>query len=181
MEKWKWVIFDGAIPHMCSPSLVDVIVADLERRGCPVSEVQDGDGKFTIDMPGMVAVKRPWEDFEFDGLELSIPCEDVDTFVVYIGEDLKERGGEGGRYYKIHGWHRCLVVTPEQRGRLLAVLRDRLPTADRRAREFYATMKPMSQVLREANAAANNVPVEQIPDCGGHKNDRFHPKKRGQS
>lgn len=178
--KWKFVTFEGALPHLIGSSLVKAIVADLEARDCTVRKIADC-ADWSIDMPGMCRTDRPWEKFRFLGLDpVAIPSEDVASFIVQL-EGLKERTSNGRRYYKLHAFMRCWVLRPSQYSKLLATLRGIVPKAEQAARAFYADKKPASQVLREANAKAIGVPVEQIPDCGGHKNDRLHPKEHGEA
>jgi len=176
--KWKFVTFEGALPHLIGASLVKAIVADLEARDCKLKKIADC-SDWSIDMPGMCRIDRPWEKFTFLGLDpVAIPSEDVLAFVEQL-ENLKERTSNGRRYYKLHAFRRCWVLRPSQHAKLLKMLRARGLKAEQTAAAFYADKKPASEVLREANAKAQGLPVEQIPDCGGHKNDRFVPNKRG--
>lgn len=176
--RWKWVTFDnGGIGHLVAEDLLSGLVADLARRGCPVSKVV-ACLKFQIDMPGLSAVDRPIEKFTLDGVTVEIPSEDIGALAEQLNA-LKVRKFDDGRsYFKMHGRYRAWVLTPVQHHELLTKLCMILPNAETRAKAFYVRRKPLSEVLREANAKANDVPVSEIPDCGGHKNDRFHKKDR---
>lgn len=148
----------------------------------------------SIDEPGIVCVDRPWMSFPIDGLVVEIPCEDVMMFRLQL-ENLKPRyfqryeahekvdgieakgtDEEGLTYYKLHGWLSCIVLSPYDRYDLLEALKAKEAEAEAQSAAFYANRKLPSQVLREANAAANGIPVEEVPDCGGHKQDRFGKK-----
>lgn len=173
MAGWKWLMFEGAIPHMVPNELVDVIVADLERRGCPLEEKREGTHLF-IDQPGMVCTTRPNEEFELRGLDLEIPSEDFGDFLGQLAE-LKLRDGQ---YYKLHGFHRCIVLTPALKDELQLRLAQLYPTAEARAIEFYAGRKVPSEVLKEANRRPGEK-VEDMPNLGANKLDRFKAKGSG--
>ncbi len=87
---------------------------------------------------------------------------------------------EGG-YFKLHGFMVALVLDPVQYFRLLDAMRERLPAAERRAQEFYAVNPSASEVLREVAAKLGGVPLEDVPDLGGHKNDRLRPRGSGKA
>lgn len=175
MLGWKWLMFDGAISHAVSEELYDVIVVDLERRGCELKEETPSKGVF-FDRPGMIATERPVENLFVDGLELNIPSEDV----LYFTAKLEALELRDGCYYKLHdGWRCALVLTQGQRDELLAKLKELVPGAEARAAEFWATRKLPSEVLREIAAKQSGRPIEEIPNLGGNKNDRFKPKGSG--
>ncbi len=160
MAEWRWVKFDGAKPHMVPLDLYDDIVRDLESRGCPLSEAKTSD-RMTIDMPGMVCVDRPWEEFDLDGLRLEVPSEDVSMFLS-LCRGLSERVTHTGRSYrKLHGFLRCLVLTPAQLEELTELLGVREYEAEARAAAFYATRRTPAQVLRDAQPG---MPPELAPD-----------------
>lgn len=182
MANWRYILYAEVVAHCCPEELVAPMLEELRAR-TPLTEMSPpyppADAPCTrlaLDMPGMVMTTRPWEDFDFDGLLLSIPCEDVAAFLDQL-QELKERSWG----YKLHGFHRCLCLSPAQRDALITLLRERVVSADMRARAFYADKKPMSLILREANAKAQGVPVEKIPDCGAHRTDHLHPRERGQA
>jgi hypothetical protein len=174
MAGWKWLIFEGAIPHMVPDELLDVIVKDLESRGCPLSEKREGMYLY-LDQPGMMCTTRPNEELELRELDLEVPSEDFSAFLGDLSE-LKLR--EGG-YYKLHGFHRCIVLTPALKKELLRLMAERFPTAEARAMEFYAGRKLPSEVLRDIAAKQTGKPVEEIPNLGGNKLDRFKAKDDG--
>lgn len=171
-RKWLWINFDGAIPHFVCAGLSKSLINDLKNRGCPVDK-QEECTDMNIDMPGMICTDRPWETLPFMGADIDIPSEDVASFILKLSE-LKERVFDDGTpYYKLHGFCRCIVFTPAQRVAFLDLLKSRVQEAEKRATLFWADRKPPSQVLREAAASVNNIPIEEVPNLGGNKVDRF--------
>lgn len=209
MLLWKWLILDGWKPHAVPMWLEKALLDDLRSRpesGKDLEYTSTETTNMAIDFPGMVAIDRPWMTFALDGLAVEIPCEDVGGFVNELkrlkprhfkgdhtaGETVLLSNGdriiatgvdEGVMYYKLHGFNRCIVLTPDLYVDLLEALEARLDEAEEKATVFWATRKLPSQILREANAVANGIPVEEVPDCGGHKNDRFHARviKKGEA
>jgi hypothetical protein len=183
---WKWLIIDGWKSHGIPAYLQQTLLDDLSER-----EEQKGHGDLEfeakdtttcgIDMPGMVAMNRPWMTFQIDGLSIDIPCEDVLEFI----EQLKAapmrtwtKGTTeyvGSSYYKLHGFHKCIVLTPDLRAELLTQLESNLEEAEAQSKAFWADRKLPSQVLQEANAKAHGLEIDAYKnvDFGGHKHDRF--------
>ncbi len=182
MTRWRYILYAEVVAHCCPDFLVEPMLEDLRVRTRltpmqpPYPPADAPCARLHLDMPGMVMTTRPWEDFDFEGLALSIPSEDVGAFLCELENAPARSWG-----YKLHGFHKCLCLSPAQRDDLLELLRARYVEADTRARVFYADKKPLSLVLREANAHANKIPIEQVPDCGAHKTDHLHPKNRGQA
>jgi hypothetical protein len=192
MVPWKWLLIDGWMSHAVPAYLVQTLVDDLAGR--PESEgkvpevVAEDITRFSIDRPGMAAMGRPWMDFYIDGLHISTPCEDVVTFIGKLKKrpmrtwDKGTTRYVGANYYKLHGFNRCIVLTPDLRFDLIEALEAKIENAEAQATAFYADRKPLGQVLQEANAIAHGLDRDAYKDqdFGGHKNDRFHlvmPKK----
>lgn len=185
--EWRWLLFSKEdfmiLPHAARGKVRDYVVWDLEQRGCAL--VEDNDlVKMNIDQPGMVAMDRPWESFQLDSLTIEMPCEDIATFVLQL-ESVRARPIPGTsplvNCYKLHGFHRALCLDDDDRASLLQQLRDRLPSAEARAAEFWAGRKLPSEVLREAAALTSGQPLESIPNLGGNKQDRFRLKSGGKA
>jgi hypothetical protein len=176
--KWKWIGFEDAKHHMVCASLAPAIKADLKARGHLPTKEQDAK-TFGIDMPGMILVGRPFDEFKVCGLKVSIPCEDMATFILAV-EKLEPRTQGTKTYYKLHGFLRCWVLTPHQKSVLLAQLKSRVLKAEDRACKFLAGRKSPAMMLREVAAKASGQPIESIPDLGGHRLDRFFGE-RGES
>lgn len=177
-RKWLWCVYENTPGVMISAGLHRRFAAAMKRVGKKLSEHPAQNPNYSkemfLDEPGMVCTDRPIEEFDFLGLKLRIPSEDVDSFLYRI-ERLVPNGG----WYELHGFHRCLVLTDWQRIKLASVLRERVTSAVEKARIFWADREPMHESLRKANADALGVPVDEIPDLGGHKNDRHLPRERG--
>jgi hypothetical protein len=180
-RRWCWVQFENAKSHFVCAGLLRDLLAEMKDRGVLFQSVMMDTDCVTFDMPGMIVGARPWESFDFFGLTLEIPCEDVATFITQLrGLELR-RFARSVAYYKLHGLHRCMVLTPPQRDALQSMLMKRVMLAEQRAHAFYAGQQPVSEILREANAKATGRSVDEVPDLGGHKNDRFHGKTRGEA
>ena len=188
MIPWKWLIIDGwkshGIPAYLVGTLIDDLNARAEAEGQPVAFEAKDTIHCAIDQPGMCYTDRPWMTFQIDGLAVEMPCEDVFDFVQQLKKLPKRtwKHGEsqfvGADYYKVHGFHRCLVLTPDLHAQLLAELEAGLQEAEARATAFLADKKPAWQVLQEANAiaAGKDKDAYKNVDFGGHKNDRIHDK-----
>lgn len=176
--EWRWLMFDKegnfVPPHAARGRVRDAVVFDLEHRECRLFGDQ-GLRDLVIDQPGMICTTRPIEKFDFFGLELGIPSEDVGSFVLQL-QDIKPRTVGDVTFYKMHGYLSILALSVDEYASLLSLLRNRLPEAERHASEFYAVRKLPSEVLREAAAASTGQPLEKIPNLGANKNDRFKLK-----
>lgn len=178
---WKWLKIDGWKSHAVPAYLGHTLIADLRARRNEEIEYEEQDTtNVAIDMPGMIAVDRPWMDFELDGLTVEMPCEDVLAFWSEL-KNLRSREfthgtgmGVGMTYYKLHGLYKCIVLTPDLRFQLLEALADKTAQAEMEATAFWAGRKLPAQVLREAAALTSGKEIDQIGDMGGHKQDRFH-------
>lgn len=183
MSDWKWLMFSMpdqvVVSHAARGPVIDAVVGELAVRGASLEQT-DALPKLNIDQPGMICTTRPIEEFDFYSLRLEIPSEDIASFVMQL-EKLKPRVYGGVEFYKLHGFWRALCLSIGEHGNLLVMLRNRLPIAEKRAAEFYAVNKLPSEVLREAAAASTGQSLENIPNLGGNKNDRFKPKGGGQA
>ena len=186
-RKWHWIILRGAKAHMVCAGLLRQLLVEMTGRDCEIESAKlVGKGGVMFDMPGMIRVDRPMEAIPFLGTTLHIPSEDIATISGQLS-DLPRRmfkcadGSPGYPYFKLHGFLRCLVLTPSQRTLLLRLLQERVADAEAKAKSFYADKAPMSQVLREVAAHVSKSPIESIPDLGGHRTDRFHDKTRGEA
>lgn len=178
-RKWLWCVYDNTPGVMVSAGLHHRFAAVMKRVG---KSLWQGGSKANphyakemfIDEPGMCATDRPLEEFDFLGLKLTIPSEDIASFIRRIDGLVPNEG-----WYELHGFHRCIVLTDWQRTVLRRLLWDRLLVAEQRAHVFWADKKSPGELLREIAAKASGQPLEEIPDLGGHKADRFIPKTRG--
>lgn len=179
MSEWRWLGFSKPEHHVTMHAargvVRDAVVAEMAFRDCTLAEDEDLPELF-IDEPGMVCTTRPIEEFDFFGLRLSIPSEDVAMFILQL-EGLQENGKKRTinevSFYKVHAWMRILCLSEHEHGNLLVLLRSRVARAEQRSAEFYATRKLPSEVLREANGTDLN--------CGANKCDRFKLKSGGKA
>ena len=178
---WTWLRFESEsksiLPHAVHDDLLDVVVLDLIARVPDAKAVIEPLARFDIDMPGMIMTTRPYMTFEFQGLPITMPCEDFGSFIVQLDSARIQECG----YYLLFGFHRCMALTSEQRDLLTLELRALHPEAERRASEFYATRMVPSEVLRAAAAKTSGVPLEKVPNLGGNKADRFKLKPGGRA
>lgn len=141
--KWRLVTWkDFAIrSHIVCEELEPLLIAEMTARApeYAIEKVEDhvSDG---INMPGMIITTRPNETFDFDGLELEIPCEDVVSFVSKLKHQAVRHFGRVP-YYKLHSFLRCTVLTPGQRDRLIALLEERAVVAEQKADAFYESRR----------------------------------------
>ena len=132
---WNLVLFEDALPHIVCDELAQEVLDDLRARGCIFREMRTV-LEWGIDMPGIVRTDPPFEEFEFDGCKVSIPSEDVTSFLIRLRHLPLRQFKNGKQYVKLHGFMRAAVFSPAQRD----AFRDRLEQvalqADRRTRDF---------------------------------------------
>lgn len=169
-----------ALPHVVSLPLSSLLVHDLEERGAGAVDKIEPVKEVFLDMPGLVAVDRPIEEFwVYDpklGLKVLIPSEDVQTFVRRMAVLPRRRFFGHTDYYKIVARNRVLVLEPRYFDSLFNDLKEREARAEERATVFYRDRPSPAQVLREANAKATGIPIDQLPDLSGDKLKRFYKK-----
>jgi len=188
---WHWLIYgiddpaDGPgllVPHCVKGDEVYLAVTtELDRQGTVLLEDTVVD-RCSIDMPGMVSMRRPWEEFQLDAFKIEIPSEDLASFILKF-EKAKPHIVGKTEFYKLYGFMCALCLSKEDSSCLLDALKERLPLAENRANEFYAVNPLPSQVLRQAAAMTSGLPLEKIGNLGSNKQDRFGPnqKNKGQA
>lgn len=190
-DTWYHLLFEAedgitAVAHAVPARLMTAVIDDMVSRDCGSPSFKVLTAAF-LDQPGMISTLRPIEEgFVLGGLTLGIPSEDIAAMLCQL-EDVKMRGSlfssdpAQQAYYKLHGFMRAIVLTPEYRNSLLEQLRAVLPAAEARATAFYAEHRLPSEVLREAAAKVNNIPLDKVPNLGANKQDRFKSRVRGRS
>lgn len=132
---WHLIIFEGALSHIVCDELQQEVVDDLLVRGATVRDRRVVT-EWGIDMPGVVRVDRPFEEFDFEGCKVAIPSEDVATFLIRLRHLQLRQFKNGKQYVKLHGFMLAVAFTPAQR----EAFRDRLEQvalrADQHTREF---------------------------------------------
>jgi hypothetical protein len=129
--KWIWasaVHYDYK-SHAIPEPLVDGVLDNLSSRGCRGMNTETiPDDGISFDLPGVISVDRNMHDIQITGLKISIPSTDVATFFSMLNS-LEERNEIGTKYYKLHGFHRCICLTPELKDELVEALKAVLPEA----------------------------------------------------
>jgi hypothetical protein len=131
---WALVQFEGFKAHFCPSELVADLIADIEVRGGPATEVTLA-VKGGADLPGIVLANRSWEDIPIGGFKLGFPSQDFEHFMAELERSPVRRFASGREYHKIHGWLHCVVLTPEQRADVLRTMGEMLPEVRERADE----------------------------------------------
>ncbi len=109
----------NAKSHGVSVELLPSLLLDFTTRDIRV-ETQEYTDEIDIDLPGMIIGTRPWQKIMIGTLRLAVPCEDVMSLLDRLAACKQRRFLDGKRYYKLHAFHKCLVLTPGQRLELLA-------------------------------------------------------------
>ncbi len=146
----RWWFYDvhSSKPHVVADPLRELLANEMiHQRNHPLRELPQGRPnpveitKASLDFGGGCYQRRPWEDFELDGLEVGIPSEHLNAFYKAIKELSVRKFGDVP-YYKLHGYWQCITVLPEQREELLDEMHARLPIARKRHDEFMASLPP---------------------------------------
>jgi len=152
--KWFCVSVSGWKDHYVSEELVDGLLADGLKRtesegfSVPASTV-------TIDLPGMVNMKRGFRSFNLDGFVISIPVTDIEVFYSCLLTD-NPRKFKGDKYcFKMHGWLTCVVLTPFQRNTLLAEM-------DAQMDEIRLQADQENEITRDAIDAINKNGIKVV-------------------
>lgn len=121
MASWKLVLFDdGVKAHYISESLHKDILDELYARYLRKPFVEYDKDQAIYDVGGMVMVDEEWLSWITPPKDLQITMR-VTHFQYAYDEllQLEEREVNGQKYYKLHGWLHCIVLTPAQRDYLL--------------------------------------------------------------
>lgn len=135
----------------------------------------------TFDLGGLAYQDIPKALIDVQGLRIRIPCDHVASVVSNLSALPERCFANGAPFYKLHGFYRALVLSPEQREIALTDLRKQLPVAEQHAQAFYAERDVPSVALRKANANVRGVDVDKVPNLGANLQDRFLVKERGQA
>ncbi len=122
MDKTDWIMLhaEGWKFHWAPASLLEGLTLDAVRRFHTINDVEPATQGF-IDLPGMCMMDRSIQTFEIDGFKLSIPTQDMEYYFAELSAPVRTfKTGE--KYVKLHGRLHCLVLTEDQRNRLLAQL-----------------------------------------------------------
>lgn len=150
---WARLTFEGYKQHYCPAELAADLLADIEARGGRNMEIE-GTAEGAIDLPGMILADRPWEDLMIGPFKLGIPSQDFEIFAAELERSPVRRFASGKEYHKIHGWMTCVVVTPEQRERMLRDMEAMLPEARRHQEEADERLTNALDRMRKAGVLA---------------------------
>ncbi len=121
MASWKLVLFDDRVKaHYIPESLYKDIVDELYTRYLRKPFVEYDKDQAIFDVGGMVMQDEEWLSWITPPKDLMVTMR-VTHFQYAYDEllQLEEREVNGQKYYKLHGWLHCIVLTPAQRAFLL--------------------------------------------------------------
>lgn len=125
--KWYWM-FDAykVKSHFVGEELLTTIKDDLYSRVKDLALTVERCTSGYFDLPGMMSLTALQVEVDLKGLILSIPAWQVEDILGMI-KNLKVRvSAEGKEYYKLHGYCRCIVLTPTQRDSFIKQLTSEL-------------------------------------------------------
>lgn len=139
MSKWIWIKFEVSKSHLVEERFVEHVLRDLKDRDCgELEKFEETNGEFYLDPGGMCLVNEPSETLPaIDGLVVGVMSRAVSSFAS-MAEKLQVR--EGG-YVKLHGHWTCIVMSPEQRDRLVVELRKVADSANQRVEQHFEEWK----------------------------------------
>lgn len=159
----KLIFWENRIkPHLVPDSLVAAIGADIEKRyGFPALDTRDKNGQcLRIDEGGAILADAKWVGADIEGTKLEVMVRDIEGLYLELLKSRARVATDGQRYYKLHSWMYCVVVTAEQRTQLLAAWADtmaeHLAAADaeelrfRQALEAQRHAVQVADIIREA-------------------------------
>lgn len=181
--QWFNIFSDDWKPHLVPASFADALVDEMHERGFEGEIVRHSIVRCSLDQGGMCFAERPWEEFQFAGLDFAVPSEHVAHFHDRLAElpprqfECRARGSSSRTYYKLHSYWNCVVLSPALRRQLLRSLQRRIDRAEARATAFYRDKRPLNEVLAEANerATGQKMPPELL---GVDRHARFRKKAR---
>jgi hypothetical protein len=170
---WVHIMFESKEhafkAHYCPSVLAAALLADAASRNSAASEVKET-AEGWIELPGMCMVDRPIEEIETGGFRLCIPTQDFAHFGARLMDAPVRKFADGKEYHKIHGWHSCIVFTPEQREEVLAKMDGMLDAVQKRAEEADEEFsRRMAQINKDGprviSARDKNSPyVKRVPE-----------------
>jgi hypothetical protein len=143
---WRRYIFEGFLTHVVPSSLEFPFALEMTARNADLMVPSHGENPRTItewgfDRGGGCHLHRPYEEFTWAGLAISVPSQDVAHIVDRLSALELRRFACGTAYRKLKVWHHATVMTPEQAEDLCLLLTARLATARVRDEEFHAAIR----------------------------------------
>jgi hypothetical protein len=134
-------------PHWVPSALLEDITADARARFHEFLDAEPAT-EGGVDQPGMIMADRTYQTLEIDGFKLTIPSQDWEYFLRELEYGRRRKFASGTEYYKIHGWLNCVVFTVDQRDRVLAEMKARLPAikivAQKEDQEFLRRIREIN-------------------------------------
>ena len=159
--KWLRISFESALTHAVPAELAPQLIAEMSARGHAIKNYEKAYGvenarslggnpkditSWSFDMGGMMAVNRPYEHVDIDGLNVDVPCEHLSLVLSRLQRLDLRRFDDGARYYKLHHWNSATVMSPAQYRRVHYDLSTLVPIAEARAESFdAATIRAIRQ------------------------------------
>jgi len=127
--------------------------AYMKQIGAEGEPTEPTDEAF-VDLPGMIMADRTHQELEFDGLMLTFPTTDFKYLLNELKEGLEEILVGGVPCVKLRGWLTGLVITPDQRKRLVAQMEEILPAV------VVAARREDEEFNRRLSSAQAKSPVQ---------------------
>ncbi len=157
MTRWHWLVFNDAKSHACPEELRAPLVAEMKRRGCSAVPGKSKQTSLIVfDQPGAIITTMPQETVVVGGLSIRLWADEVPGTRTDLTR-LPVRTFKGGAAYrKLHGYARCLVLTPSLWAEAIEKLGAVADDCERRVKEFYERwrMKPALAESRPAETTA---------------------------
>ena len=158
--QWKFLITYRGPSHFVPPDLADLTLQDLTARGAPPEIKSTPSGFF--DLPEcFVSCDRKVFTVELDGLTLEMPCAQWGEILTKLKRLAERRFDDGTPYYKLHGFHKCIVLSPAHRDSMLAQMETRLEESHKIADQ---ELEDMRLALERINAKGGvQVAAKRFP------------------
>jgi len=119
--QWHLITGGDVKAHFVHSDLEEALMLDLAQR-CDGAAMHGEPAEYGwVDLPGMRLVDEALWTCSVTGLV--IPALDVAIMCDKLTEAPERTFADGTPYHKLHGWRHCVVLTPEQRGLVLANMR----------------------------------------------------------
>jgi hypothetical protein len=118
-------------------SLLSCTLADMAARQIPVDQEMEQVDRWAFDLGGSIVVGMPHVDVNLDGLVMHVWCHQVDGVLDALRRLTIRTFADGTKYYKLHHWHYCTVLSEEQMTTITEALEEMLPMALEEEDKFW--------------------------------------------
>lgn len=166
--KWHWVIDNNYewMSHAISETLLTPVMESLHERGLLNYKVDEIVDPLSFDLPGMASMDRKELKVEIDGLTIEMPCTDWELIHGML-KRREVRTDAAAPYFKLHGFLRCICLTPEQRDEMLAQMAAQMQEANafreienRRFNDAMSEAFAVADSPQDADAAIERAKAE---------------------